>query len=268
MTQCCRTIWIRESCGFVSVREIRVSLGHFARVLKLADRPMGYITTERIDDFRGARRKEKGKNPKSKISPATLNKDLRNIKAALRVAAEWGYLAIVPKIKFDGEPEKLPTFINPDDFARIFRACNVATLPAECAAGAPAWWRAMLVFGQMTGWRRGETLALKWVDVDLDKAQAITRAAFNKGQRDEITPLHPVVIEYISLILPNMLPQALAEKNVFAWAGCDEYIYDEFARIQDAAGIKLQCPNKAFPRHGNVPTVATGIASTTSVGRL
>ncbi len=156
---------------------------------------MAYITTERIDDFRTARRREKGKNPKSKISPATLNANLRQIKAALRLAVEWKYLDTMPKIKFDGEPEKLATYINADDFGDIYVACESAKMPADCLAGPAAWWQAMLLFGQMTGWRRGETLCLKWADVDLDKGQAVTRAAFNKGKRDEITPLHPVVIE-------------------------------------------------------------------------
>src|SRR4029077_12410278 len=32
-----------------SVREILVSLKHFARILNLSDRPMVYITTQRID---------------------------------------------------------------------------------------------------------------------------------------------------------------------------------------------------------------------------
>lgn len=233
-----------------SVREILVSMKHFERILSLKDRPMSYITTERIDKFRTARRTEKGKNPGSMVSPATINKDLRHIKAALRLAVEWKYLGEMPNIKFDREPEKLPTFISSEDFAKIYGSCEKAALPDDFHAGAPAWWQAMLVFGQMTGWRRGETLTLKWGNVDLEKGHAVTRAAFNKGRRDEITPLHPVVVEHLKRIKPDAMPLVLAEKRVFPWSDCDEYIYGEFARIQDAAGIKLNCPNKDLPWHG------------------
>jgi integrase len=232
-----------------SVREIRVSLKHFARILNLDDRPMCYITTERVDSFGTDRRKEKGKNPGSKISPATLNKDLRHIKAALSQAKEWKFLDEMPKVEFDGEPEKLPTYIDEDDFAKIYAACDKATTP-DCPAGPAAWWRALLVFCQMTGWRIGETLALRWDDVDLDKAQAVTRAAFNKGKRDEIASLHPIVIEHLK-------PLRAFHDHVFAWPECPEYLYDEFARIQDEAGIKIECPNKHFPWHGECTDCCT-----------
>lgn len=233
-----------------TVREIKVSLKHFARILKLDERPMVYITTEHVATFCTARRKERGKNPKSLVSPATLNKDLRNVKAALRVAVDWKYLDEMPKIKFGDEPEKLPTFISLDHFAKIYAACKSATLPTECPAGAEAWWQGLLMFAQLTGWRISEILALEWADVDLDKAQAITRAAHNKGKRDEITPLHPVIVEHLR-------PLKSFHPHVFAWELCREYLYDEFTRIQDAAGVKAVCPHKQFPWHGECTDACT-----------
>lgn len=227
-----------------SVREIRVSLKHFARILKLTDRPMSFITTERVATFTTDRRKERGKNPGSRVSPATLNKDLRNIKAALRVAVDWKYLDEMPKVKFADEPVKLATFVEPDDFAKLYGNCDTATLPTECPAGAGAWWRGLLMFAQMTGWRISEILALEWSDVDLEKGQAITRAAHNKGNRDEITPLHPIVVDHLK-------PLRAFHPNVFAWEACMEYLYDQFYRIQDAAGVTRDCPNKHFPWHGD-----------------
>ena len=62
---------------------------------------------------------ERGKKPGSKLSPASLNKDLRTVKAALNVAAEWEYLKAVPKFKMDREPKYLPRYITPEHFAGI-----------------------------------------------------------------------------------------------------------------------------------------------------
>jgi integrase len=218
-----------------SAREFIVSLAHFRRILNLAERPMSAITTERVDEFRAVRRTEAGKKPKSKVSPATVNKDLRHVKAALRVAVKWGDLDRMPDVEFEREPKKLPTYITPEDFARIYQACEAARFPAECSAGPAAWWRALLMFAQMTGWRIGEILALRWADVDLDAGRAITRAADNKGKRDEVTPLHPIVIEHLK-------PIRAFHPDVFAWEHHRRTLDVEFARIQDAAGIDLACP--------------------------
>jgi integrase len=87
----------------------------------------------------------------------------------------------------------------------------------------------------MTGWRIGEILALRWTDVDLDKGHAITRHTDNKGKRDEITPLHPVVIEHLKKI-------RAFHPNAFPWEHHRRTLDVEFAAIQDAAGIDLPCP--------------------------
>ena len=53
---------------------------------------------------------------------------------------------------------------------------------------------------QMTGWRIGELLALKWCDVNLEEGFAITRHRDNKGHRDDKVPLHDVVVEHLQAI--------------------------------------------------------------------
>lgn len=96
------------------------------------------------------------------------------------------------------------------------------------------WWRALLVFAQMTGWRISELLAIEWKDVDLGAGTAITRASDNKGRRDDMVALHPVVIEHIKRLMwtdSNVLPLEEDRKTLL----------DEFHRIQKAAGIYLPC---------------------------
>src|SRR5690606_37005976 len=131
------------------------------------------------------------------ISVATVNKDLRYVKAALRVAHEWEYLPKLPRFRFLKELGKLPTYVTPESFGEIYRACEHATLPNDLRNVAPAaWWRGLVVLGFMTGWRIGQCLELRWKDVDLAENCIITRAEHNKGKRDARIPVHPVVAEH------------------------------------------------------------------------
>ncbi len=57
------------------------------------------------------------------------------------------------------EPEKLIRYVTPGHFAKIYGACDAARWPAGFDYSAADWWRALLTFLYMTGWRIGEPLA-------------------------------------------------------------------------------------------------------------
>jgi integrase len=212
--------------------EIRTALAHFERIA-CPGRMVG-ITTKVVDDFIARRRQERGKNDGDLISPATVNKDLRHIKCALRRAQRWGYLAALPEFDFEREPGKLPTFVTPEHFAAMYRSCDAATLPAGAAYAAGDWWRALLVMAYMTGWRISELLALKRADLDVSAGTATTRAADNKGKRDDRVNLHPVVVEHVRGLVGF-------GAFVFAWPYNRTTLQKQLARIQQEAGIHLPC---------------------------
>jgi integrase len=211
---------------------VRKSLRFFGQ---LCDNPMLHtITADTISAFREKRSKAKGKKPGSTISRATVNSDLRAIKAALRAAAEWGYIEKAPKVKFLDEFHELPRYVTPEHFAAIFKACETATLPDEMHVAAGEWWRALLMFAQMTGWRISEILALKWADVNLEAGTALTRASDNKGKRDAVVALHPVLIDRIR-------PLKTFHPNVFPWEHDRTCLMKHLHAIQAAASIDLPC---------------------------
>jgi integrase len=208
------------------------SLGHFGRIAK-----PGYvasISTQTVDNFIAARRHEKGQKKDSIVSPATINHDLRHIKAALRVAVEWGYLPKLPKFRMEKAPKKLPRYVTGEHFAAIYCACETATMPEGLPYPAADWWRALVVMGYMTGWRISDMLGLRREDLDLDTGTAITRAADNKGKRDEKVKLHPVVVEHLKK-LPGFTP------TVLTWNHDQRTLHNKFAEIQEAAGVNLPC---------------------------
>ncbi len=211
------------------------ALDHFERIVKPGH--VQKVRSQTIDEYVSKRRLEKGKKAESKVSPATINKELRHLRAVLRVAHEWGYLPKLPRVRMVKEPQKLVRYVTPDHFAAIYAACDAAKRPASDVYAAADWWRAFLVYLYMTGWRVNEPLALHWDDVSLDKATAITWHEDNKGKRDEVVPLHPVVVEHLRKLV-DFGPM------VFPWPHHERTLYVEFARIQKAAKIDLLCREK------------------------
>jgi integrase len=212
--------------------EIKAALDHFQRIADPGR--MQTVRTDTIDRFVASRRQEAGKKVGSTVSPATVNKELRHLRAALGVAAEWGYLKEVPRFRMEKVPQKIPTYVTGDHFAAIYAKCDLARFPENLPYPAAEWWRALLVTGYMTGWRISELLALKREDLDLDAGTALTRAEDNKGKRDGLVKLHPVVIEHLRK-LANFDPY------VFPWPHYKTTLYKQFAEIQEAAGVKLPC---------------------------
>ncbi len=209
----------------------RQSLDAFERVAK--PKLVAAITADVVDKFTTDRMKDAGIMGR-KVSPATVNRDLRYVRLVLKIAHEWGLIARVPKIRFLKQPQKLPTYMPSDHFAAIYTACNVAQEPSGVPNVETAeWWRALLVTAYMTGWRVGQLLSLKWADIDLEANTAITRAEVvgNKGKRDERIPLHPVAVEHLKRLAGSF------STHVFPWNQDRRQLWPEFHRIQEAARL-------------------------------
>ena len=172
-----------------------------------------------------------------RISVATVNKELRHVRAVLQVAEDWGYLAKRPKFRMIKEPVKLVRYVTPEHFAAIYTACDTAKRPTSDTYTPGTWWRALLTFCYMTGWRVSEPLALRWDDVSLDDGTAITRWDDNKGKRSEQVPLHPVVVEHLRTLIDF-------GQMVFFWPHCTRTLWRDFTEIQKEAGIHLPCREK------------------------
>lgn len=211
---------------------VESSLAHFERIIRPVR--VSAIKTQTIDDFIAARRQEPGLKKGSLLSPASINHDLRHIKAALAVAVEWDYLTDLPKFRMEKVPKKLPCYVTGEHFAIIYQAADQVRLPADLHCTAADWWRALLVMGYMTGWRISDMMGLRREDLDLDEGFAITRAEDNKGKRDEKVKLHPVVIEHLRKVVSF-------DPRVFAWNHNRRTLHATLMRLQKAAGIHLPC---------------------------
>jgi integrase len=220
------------------------ALENFERIMH--PQRVATICTSHIDDFIARRRGERGKKAGSRLSPASINKDLRHLKAVLRVAKEWGYLATLPKFRMEREPRKLPVYVTVEHFAAMYRACEQARWPIGQPYTPADWWRGLLAMAYMTGWRIGDILALDRSDLDLEAGVAISRAEHNKGKRDERVKLHAAVVEHLKHL-------AGFHPRVFPWPHGRRALQKEFAKLQEGAGIHLDCSgNHSHTRYCHV----------------
>lgn len=105
------------------------------------------------------------------FSPKSVNNHLTILRRCLSVAAEWGQLAVVPRIRWLKTKKPEFDFLTFDEAARLL------------AAAEPEW-HPMILLALRTGLRRGELLALRWTDVDLVAGKVIVRQAVYDGVID------------------------------------------------------------------------------------
>ena len=221
------------------------ALDHFERLIKPVK--MRSITSKTLADYVAIRRLEPRCRPRkskaqtstigstkdcSRVSPATVNKELRTMRAVLRKAVRWSYLSKMPDIDFLKEPGKLVVYVTPEHFTSIYKACETARWPAELPYAAGDWWRGLLISAYMTGWRIGSLLALRREHVDLEVGTAVSLAKHNKGKRDQKIPLHPIVIEHLRKLV-SFSPV------IFPWDRSRRSLYEEYHSIQTAAEVRL-----------------------------
>ncbi len=167
----------------------------------------------------------------AKYSPATINKNLRYLKSALRKASRWEFIERVPEINMLRLQEKEKTFVDDEQFRSMYNACEVARSPNIPNVSPIQYWRALLTFAYLTGWRISQILSLTWDNIDLEGGTAFAPADTTKGKRDERIPLHGAVIEHLRPLL------ASETHEVFQWKSGKRQSYEVFHKIQDKAGL-------------------------------
>lgn len=229
---------VLDGMGDSHRKEAELTLGHFERLLK--PKRIATVSSTDIAMYVSRRRKDAGVHRNSTVSVCTINKELRYLRAIFRKAKRHEFLVAVPEFDFLKEPKKIPTWISPDEFGKLYQHCDAATRPNHLPYPPATWWRGLLVFGYMTGWRIGSILALRREDVDLDNATALSRAEDNKGGRDQSISLNPLVVEHLRQ-MPSFEPMFFPVNTSI------RQLYETFHGIQEAAGVR---PSRGKERYG------------------
>ena len=171
------------------------------------------------------------------VAPATVNRDLRHIKAALRWAKRRDYLLDIPDFKglFVKENRRKPIIIPDEDFLAMVKALRSPNL--QLVHRSADWWRIFLYVAYYLGLRRGEILGLAWEQVRLDSLEISVLAATSKGRKERVVPMAPELGKLFQEWKDKNAP-VRGRDEVLPWPH-DNYrsLYDDWHAIQTAAGI-------------------------------
>jgi len=226
-----------------TIEVARRCLGTFTA--KIKPKWVARIDGRTLEQFRTKRLRDR--TVKGPISPETVKKELRHLRAALRVAKTWNYLKDVPSLPKVLSDQREKPHVSEPHFLAMLKAADVATVPEldghDLAEGATPgdWWRALLVVLWVTGARIGAVLRLHWEDVDWETGRVLSRASDLK-QRKDTRPEIRGALPYLVKIRggdPRLLPWNLSRRTLYA----------HFDAIQEAAGIEVPCPKASVPGH-------------------
>ncbi len=184
------------------------------------------VTTSMIDGFISKRLTV------DQVEPSTVNKELRHLRHAINKAVAWGMLQTRPALEFQKELQRDPEFVDDATFAKLYESCDKMTRPAAKHYEPAEWWRALITFAYLTGWRIGEILELKRDDLDFEAGTAFVSAEHTKGGRDARIRLPQAVLDQLKMIIGF-------EPLVFAWPHNERLLWVEFAKLKEAAEVEF-----------------------------
>jgi integrase len=177
-----------------------------SRVLKLflkylGDKPLNEFGPRDLEEFKEIRKQD--------VKPVTVNIDVRTLKAAFEVAANWELIKNNPfsKVKQIRVEKEEPRYLRKKDLDEI---CNKIRNPQI---------RDIVMFAAATGLRRGEMLNLKWEDINWDDHSIrIQSGDVYKVKHEKLryVPLNGLALEILnrqkqkaSYVFPNRKGRAL-----------------------------------------------------------
>ena len=204
--------------------QYRLALDQFQEICKPVY--MDSITTRVVDLFIAKRSAQEG------IEASTVNKDLRHLRHAFNKAVDWGVMPKAPKIEFQQELERDPEYINDEGFAALYEACDQMTKPAGKHFEPSGWWRALITFAYLTGWRIREVLQVSRDNLDFGTGIVSIPAEHTKGRRD-------AQIELPEAVLDHLKPIVGFDQLLFTWPHNERLLWVEFAKLKKAAGLEF-----------------------------
>lgn len=207
--------------------------------------------------------KWRSKRRQSNIQPATINRDIVALKAALSKAVEWGLLDHHPLSKV--KPLKVDQlgivrYLSSSEEMRLRDALKAREEAARLKRGtANAWRRSrgypekheygldefvdhlrpIVLLALNTGMRRGEMFQLQWQNVLLESKQIIVTAESTKTGNTRYIPLNTEAL----LVLETLWDHANQPKDGLVFPGKQEKVLNNFQKSWMAVLLKADVRN-------------------------
>ncbi len=190
-------------------RNIAVMEAQFGDLYK---KPLADVTAWSVEKYKAARLK-------AGINPATVNRDLVRLKAALAKAVEWGMLAEHPLRtvkRAKGEDNSRVRFLSKSEEKALRKALAAREEAHKRRRASGGDWRAqrgidalptitgyydhvmpMVLLALNTGLRRGELTSITWADVNLPGKLLTVRAGYAKSGKPRHVPLNTEAMDVL-----------------------------------------------------------------------
>ncbi|MEO1996452.1 MAG: tyrosine-type recombinase/integrase, partial [Planctomycetaceae bacterium] len=176
----------------------------------------------------------------------------------------------IPLIRMQKAPRRIQRYVSAEHFAAMFAAAEKMTTPEIPNATPCDYWRALISFAFVTGWRINEILNVRRDDVNFETGQVIARWDDSKGKRDELIFIPESVVALLKPVWQSFSDRPLE------WKLSRRNIYNPFMELQVLAGIHLHCEEghkhtdscHVYGFHDFKRAFATNNASTLSPAQL
>lgn len=150
---------------------------------------IGRIIATDLEQYKSRRLSEK-------VTPVTVNIELRHIKTVFSKAVEWGFIERHPfkGVKQLRTPQRAPLYF------------SIADIDALVAAARYPWLKRVILFAFATGMRRNEIINLKWehVNLRLNYVRVANTAEFTtKNRRERLIPLNTTAMQVLKELTPT-----------------------------------------------------------------
>jgi integrase len=171
------------------------------------------------------------------VKPATINMEIRHMKAAFELSIKWGY---IPQKPFKGIKQ---VKIKNSNFPKFLRKEEISALLASIPDGN---FKNLVHFYLYTGCRREEALNLRWEDFDMEEGKVIFRVT--KSGLSRRVPFNGELLR----ILTSMVKTG---EKPFQFKG--SFVTHKFKEYLRASGID---PNDSLKLHSLRHTYASHLA--------
>jgi integrase len=162
---------------------------------------------------------------RSNVSPATRNKELAELTAMWRLAAQRGLMKTWPDIQSEHEPDRAPIAWLPEEMQQLLAGIAkqkgvVGNVPAWL------WWQGLVRMTLDTGERISAIRNAKWDW--LQSEWLLVPAEARKGKtRDKRYRVGPVTIS----VLDQLRRIKTDSEFIFPWPYCDNYLWVKYRKI-------------------------------------
>ena len=202
------------------------TVGIYKRAEELFIEIIGDVTLQQITPFHW----DKYQSVRlQKVSPVTVNIELRTLSSMLNKAFRWKFIDHNPfaSLSLCRVPEKNPEYFSKEEFQIFFNAMGID------------WYKDIVQFAVLTGMRRSEITHLKWKNIDLNKRtiQVVSSPTFRtKAGKKRIVPIH-------RKLMPTLKSRFNPDPEKYVFTHCtrkvkESYVTHRFSDYKVLSGIK------------------------------